>query len=182
MRHRANTRTALRQTPGQVSGLLAAEEARALVSPRAIPPVHRYRRHPSSPGRGRDRSCDDDKESYPHDDRGTETCSDGRDREGGRDGDRWLVGRRARSFPGLRDVCWRSGRYWATEDPQEVDRDPRGSLQNVDSLLQAGRIPCFRLLSRRRWVGRGLGPLAQQCERHDPGDLGSRDALSVGTR
>ena len=36
----------------------------------------------------------------------------------------------------------------------------------MDSLLQAGRIPGFRLLSRRR-----LAPLAQPRERQDPGDL-----------
>jgi hypothetical protein len=39
----------------------------------------------------------------------------------------------------------------------------------MDSLLQAGRIPGFRLLSRRR-----LAP-AQPRERHYPGDLGSRE-------
>jgi hypothetical protein len=81
MRHRADTRTVCAKTPGRVSALLAPEEARALVSPRAIPPVHRYRRHPSSARRVRDRSCDDDEEPYPHHDRGTETCSAGRDRE-----------------------------------------------------------------------------------------------------
>jgi hypothetical protein len=39
----------------------------------------------------------------------------------------------------------------------------------MDSLLEARRIPGFRLLSRRR-----LAPLAQPRKRHDPGDLGER--------
>lgn len=139
-----------------------AEEANGLVSPRAVPRVHRDRRDPCSSGRGRDRSRDDDdQESYPYDDQGTEACSAGRDREGGREGNRWLVARRARSFPGLRGISWRLGHYWATDDPQEDDSDPRGSLQNMDSLHQAGRIPGFRLLSRRRWVYWRLRPLAQ---------------------
>ena len=142
-----------------------------LVSPRAVPRFHRDRRHLSSPGRGRDRSGDDDDNApYPSHHRGTKTCSAGRDREGGREGDRWLVDSRARSFPGLRG---------GLDDPQEVHPDPRESLQNMDSLLQVGRIPGFRLLSRRHGVGRGLGPLAQQRERHDPGDLA---ALANRTR
>jgi hypothetical protein len=132
-----------------------------LVLPRAVPRFHRDRRHPSSPGRGRDRSCDDDdKEPYPSHDRGTEACSVGRDREAGRDGDRCLLvekmGDRACSFPGLRV---------GLDDPQEDHPGPRGPLPNVDSLLEAGRIPCFRLLSRRQLA------LARQRERHDPGDL-----------
>jgi hypothetical protein len=137
-----------------------------LVSPRAVPRFHCVRRHPSSPGRRRDRSGgDDDKAPYPCHDRGTKTCSAGRDGDGGREGDRWLVDSRARSFPGLQG---------GLDAPQEVHPDPRESLQNMDSLLQAGRIPCLRLLSRRRWVWRGLGPLAQPRERQDPGHLGSR--------
>jgi hypothetical protein len=128
-----------------------------LVSPRAVPRFHRDRRHPSSPGRGRDRSCDDDdKDPYPRHNRGTKTCSAGRDREGGREGDRWQFDSRGCSFPGLRG---------GLDDPQEDHPDPRESLQNMDSLLQAGRIPCFRLLSRRQLA------LAQQRERQDPGDL-----------
>jgi hypothetical protein len=135
---------------------------RGLVSRRAVPRFHRNRRHPYSPGRGRDRSCDDNKEPNPHHDRGAETCFDGREREGGREGNRWLVDSRARSFPGL---------HGDHDDPQEDDQDPRESLQNMDLRLKAGRIPCFRLLSRRRWVRGRLGPLAQSGERHDPGDL-----------
>jgi hypothetical protein len=136
-----------------------------LVSPRAVPRFHRDR-HPSSSGRDRDRSCDDHGEApYPCHDRGTKTCSAGRDREGGREGNRWLDDSRARSFPGLRG---------GLDDPQEDHPDPRESLQNMDSLLQAGRIPGFRLLSRRQRIWRGLGPLAQPRERHDPGDLSSR--------
>ena len=149
-----------------------------LVSPRAVPRFHRDRRHPSSPGRGGDRTCDDHGEApYPRHDRGTKTCSARRDREGRREGDRWLVDSRARSFPGLRGISWRLGHYWATDDPQEDDSDPRESLQNMDSLLQAGRIPGFRLLSRRQRIWRGLGPLAQQRERQHPGDLA---ALAIG--
>jgi hypothetical protein len=131
--------------------------------PRAAPRFHRDRRHPSSPGRGGDRTCDnDDKEPYPCHDRGTEACSAGRLREGGRDGDRpqrvaKSVDSRACPFPRLRV---------GLDDTQEDHPDPRESLQNMDSLLQAGRIPCFRLLSRRQH-----GPLARQRERHDPGDL-----------
>ena len=127
-----------------------------LVSPRAVPRFYRDRRHPSSPGRGRDRSCDDDKDPYPRHNRGTKTCSAGRDREGAREGDRWQFHSRGCSFPGLQG---------GLDDPQEDHPDPRESLQNMDSLLQAGRIPCFRLLSRRQLA------LAQQRERQDPGDL-----------
>ena len=159
---------------GEMSGVELRTSRRkrgGLVSPRAVPRFHRDRRHLSSPGRGRDRSGDDDDNApYPSHHRGTKTCSAGRDREGGREGDRWLVDSRARSFPGLRG---------GLDDPQEVHPDPRESLQNMDSLLQVGRIPGFRLLSRRHGVGRGLGPLAQQRERHDPGDLA---ALANRTR
>ena len=138
--------------------------------PRAVPRFHRDRRHPSSPGRGRDRSCDDDdKERHPCHDRGTKTCSPGRFREGGREGDRWLV---VIVAPALFRVS-----ECGLDDPQEDHPGPRESLQNMDSLLQAGRIPGFRLLSRRRWVWGRLGPLAQQRERHDPGDLA---ALAIG--
>ena len=139
-----------------------------LVSPRAVPRFHRDRRHPCSPGRGRDRSCDDDhnKEPYPYHDRGAETCFAGPEREGGRERTRWLVDSRARSFPGL---------HGDHDDPQEDDQDPRESLQNMDVLLKAGRIPCFRLLSRRRWVCVwGLGPLAEQRKGLHPRGLGSR--------
>ena len=138
------------------------------MSPRAVPRFHRDRRHPSSPGRGRDRSC------------ATTTRSPTRVTivaprlaqpgeivrvDGTVIGSLLVVemGDRARSFPGLRV---------GLDDPQEDHPDPRESLQNMDSLLQAGRIPCFRLLSRRQ-----LGPLAQQRERHDPGDLA---ALAIG--
>jgi hypothetical protein len=139
-----------------------------LVSPRAVPRFHRDGRHSCSPGRGRDRSCDDDhnKEPYPYHDRGAETCFAGTEREGGRERNRWLVDSRARSFPGL---------HGDHDDPQEDDQDPRESLQNMDVLLKAGRIPCFRLLSRRRWVCVwGLGPLAQQRKGLHPRGLGSR--------
>lgn len=112
-------------------GSVVTEEARWLVSSRAVPRFHRDRRHPSSPGRGRDRSCDEHGEApYPCHDRGTKTCSAGRDREGRREGNRWLDDSRARSFPGLRG---------GFDDPQEDHPDPRESLQNMDSLLQAGR-------------------------------------------
>jgi D-alanyl-D-alanine carboxypeptidase len=141
------------------------------VSPRAVPRFHRDRRHPSSPRRGRDRSCDDDdKEPYPCHDRGTKACSAGRDRERGREGNWHLavqLHNRARSFPGIRG---------GLDDPQEDHPDPRGPLQNMDSLLQAGRIPGLRLLSRRQ-----LAPLAQPRERHDPGDLGRASCTRPST-
>jgi hypothetical protein len=140
------------------------------VLPGAVPCFHRDRRRPSSPWRCGDRSCDDvEKEPYPRHDRGTKIRSAGRDREGGREGN-WHLAvhlyNRARSFPGLRG---------GLDDPQEGHPDPRGPLQNVDSLLQAGRIPSFRLLSRRQLA------LAQQRERHDPGDL-AVGCLSVRSR
>jgi hypothetical protein len=150
-----------RAADGGAACVASRRKRGGLVSPRAVPRFHRDRRHPSSPGRGRDRSCDDDdKEPYPCHNRGTNACSAGRDRKGGRDGDRCLLvekmGDRACSFPGLRV---------GLDDPQEDHPGPRGPLQNVDSLLQARRIPCFRLLSRRQLA------LAQQRERQDPGDL-----------
>jgi hypothetical protein len=151
----ATERGALGVTTHRLRGF--TEEARWLDWLRAVPRFHRDRRHPSSPGRGRDRCCDDDdKEPYPCHDRGTNACSAGRDREGGREGNRWLDDSRGCSFPGLRG---------GLDDPQKDHPDPRESLQNMDSLLQARRIPCFRLLSRRQLA------LAQQRERQDPGDL-----------
>ena len=135
--------------------------------------VHRDRRHPSSPWHGRDRSCDDDdKEPYPYHDQGTKTCSAGGDREGGRDG-KWhlavLLCNRARSFPGLRG---------GLDDQQEDHPNPRGPLQNMDSLLKAGPLPRFRLLSRRQSPG---GPLARQSERQDPRDLAVERLRSSST-
>jgi hypothetical protein len=153
----SSTRAADGGARGAAACVASRRKRGGLVSPRAVPRFHRDRRHPSSPGRGRDRSCDDDdKDPYPRHNRGTKTCSAGRDREGGREGDRWQFDSRGCSFPGLRG---------GLDDPQEDHPDPRESLQNMDSLLQAGRIPCFRLLSRRQLA------LAQQRERQDPGDL-----------
>ena len=146
------------------------------MSPCAVPRFHRDRRHPCSRGRGRDRcgGDDDDKKPYPYHDRGAETCFDGRERAGGREGNRWLVDSRACSFSGL---------HGDHDDPQEDDQDPRESLQNMDLLLKAGRIPGFRLLSRRRWVSGRLRPLAQPREHHDPGDLAvERPSRTPSTR
>ena len=67
---------------------------------------------------------------------------------------------RARSSPGLRG---------GLDDPQEDHPDPRESLQNMDSLLQARRIPCFRLLSQE--TARTTCPAARASR---SGDLRSR--------
>ena len=133
------------------------------VLPRAAPRFHRDRRHPSSLGRGRDRSGDDhDEAPYPYHDRGTKTCSAGRDREGGREGNRWLDDSNA---PALFRVS-EAGSTIRKKIIRIHESRFRGGLASPSRAYAVFSSP----IQETRGLA-GVGPLAQQRERQDPGDL-----------